>query len=372
MMRRRRGWHAHQTRRLGGANPLKLVATAVAVLTGGVIAVAVAGAVIAVLTAIGTAFASAGGLLVYGWIIAGVLIYRALQRRWRRDEDDVDDDWREEMRERARERNERLQERLVQVRKRATRVSERQGRAVPVDVQTPDERREASEEGTEQPSTGVAAVAVIAGLLLAVAASVGLGQTSLSPLLSAVLPPVIGGVVGLGTYGILNRYVMPPPPGEKPPSREVRAQTGRIRRKAAKVRREAAETGGVFGDLEWQSGELADRAGELCERLMELRRVAREVRREMGGADGHDADEAAASSAQKRLDALMTRNRDAQRRCLSQLERIEDLLDIARLELACPADGSHVEEQQTTIVREFETELTAARQALDEVQTAKA
>ncbi|HCA45935.1 MAG TPA: hypothetical protein DEP45_00890 [Armatimonadetes bacterium] len=108
--------------------------------------------------------------------------------------------------------------------------------------------------------------------------------------------------------------------------------------------------------------------------------MAREVRREFGNParpDGvpHDADgpEAlaalqAAQEAQKRLDALLARNRDGQHRCLAEIERIEDILDVARLEIACPPGASVTERTPERIVQEVETELEAAKRALAQVQ----
>jgi hypothetical protein len=184
----------------------------------------------------------------------------------------------------------------------------------------------------------------------------------------------------VGVYAALKRWVMPPIDDEKPPSREIRKQVGRIQRKARDLRREARDAGGVFNGLDTKADLLAKEAEELGDRLFELRRVARDVRREFGNParpDGVPSDASApevqsalrdAQQAQRRLDSLLSRNRASQHQCLAQIERIEDLLDVARLEIACPDESIPADRGREELVQEVETELEAARRALAEVQ----
>jgi len=378
--------------RHGGSDAWKLLAGVGAIALGGVIAGGVLGLVTLILAAIGIAFAGVHVLGVYAWIMAAAFIYRAIRSRLGLYDDYYhDDEWHDRLRDALQERAKHVRRRLEQAQRRIERAGEsvsvrcERGVVAKAPQSPPEGRQERSGSRGYQSSSGASwavVVAVLAGLLLTVAAGLGLSRAELSPLWKTLAPTVFGASVGLGIYGLLSRYVMPPPPGEHPPTREVRAQVKRIRRKASRVRREVSRQGGVFNSLDVQAAELANRARELCERLVHLRKAAREVRREMGNPAiprgvREDALEPevqseleAARTAQRRLDDLVARNRRAQRLCLAQLERIEDLLDVARLELACPADGSEVEQHQTPIVQEFETELIATRQALEEVQTA--
>jgi signal transduction histidine kinase len=173
---------------------------------------------------------------------------------------------------------------------------------------------------------------------------------------------------------------MSPIDEETPPAREVRRQVKRIRRKARELRSEAERAGAVYNGLDTKSELLAADASELAERLFMLRGVARDVRREFGNParpDGvpHESPDPQvqgavqkAQQAQKRLDELLSRNRSAQHRCLAQIERIEDLLDMARLEIACPEDSAPADTGREELVQEVETELEAARRAIEEVQ----
>jgi chromosome segregation ATPase len=197
--------------------------------------------------------------------------------------------------------------------------------------------------------------------VLALGANVGLSGLNLPPLASTLLPPLTGAAVGVGVYEALKRWVMGPVDDEYPPAREIKGQIKRIRRKARELKREAARAGGVFNGLDVKADRLAAEADELTDRLFELRDVARDVRRKMG-------DAARAGGPQERVHELLSRNRAAQRQCLVQLERIEDLLDVARLEVACPDEQMPPDRGREELVQEVETELEAARRALEEVQ----
>jgi len=342
----------------GGTGPLKLLAIVVGVVAGGAIAMWLVSVLMLVLTVVGIASASASGLLLYAWIIAGYLIYRAIRskasdERYYRYEDDDEREWRER-----------------EYRRRAVRTVEVVEEARP-DTRAKDERRR---------GIGSVVLAVLAGLALALGVNVGLGGLRLAPLANTLLPMLAGAGVGLGVYAALKRWVMPPIDEEKPPSRQVRAQIGRVRHKARDLAREAKAAGGVFSDLDYQAERLAREASELADRLYDLRRIARDARREMGNParpDGipHDATAPEVQSAvrraqeaQQRLDDLLARNRNAQHQCLAQIERIEDMLDVARLEVACPDATPAPDHSPDRLVREVETELEAARRALAEVQ----
>lgn len=352
--------------RFGGWNPLKVVAVFIAVVAGGAMAIAIGAFLMLLFSMIGIVTSGAGFLLTYGWIIAAYLIYRAIRRSQTREHyayEYDDDDWREDQREREREYRQRLHEL-------------QQRTSAQAQMSRPDIRPKQK----PQRHTGTTAIAVLSGLALALAANVGLSGLRLPPFATTILPPLTGAIAGLGVYAALKRWVMPPIDEEKPPAREVREQIGRIRRKARDLQREATRAGGVFSSLDTKAELLSREAQELADRLFDLRRVARDVRREFGNPArplGVPQDASApevqsalrqAQEAQKRLDDLLSRNRAAQHQCLAQIERIEDLLDVARLEVACPDDSMPVDRGREELVQEVETELVAARRALEEVQ----
>ena len=360
----------HNQPRFGGLNPLKLIAVLAGVAIGGV----VAAAVVAILTLVLTfGSVSASGLLTYGWIIAAYLIYRAIRSHHKSEEygyeyeDDDDDDERERRLEHAWQREWAKQAAQAQV-------------APGAAPQPPQPRQDTRPAEQTQRSIGTATVAVVGGSLLALAANIGLSRLNLSPTASTLLPALAGAGVGVGIYAMLSRFVMPPVDDDKPPTRAVREQLTRIKRKAKSLAREASASGGVYSDLHYQADRLCREALALGERLFELRRVAREARREFGNparpdgiprdVDGPQALAAlqAAQEAQKRLDELLARNRDGQHQCLAEIERIEDVLDVARLEIACPPGASATDRAPERIVQEVETELEAAKRALAEVQ----
>jgi len=327
-----RGWPRH-----GGWNPLKVVAVFAAIVAGGVVA-AMLGALLMVIFAIlGVVTTGAGFLLTYGWIVAAFLIYHAIRKGQSRRQETpqfAEEEWRQAEVERERE----YQRRLAQMQQCAG---------------APPTRPR------KQSNVGAGALAVLSGFALALGANVALGGLNLPPVAGTVLPPLTGAVAGLGVFAALKRWVINPPDEEKPPAREVKAQISRIRRKARDLQHEANEAGGVFNGLDTKARLLSAEASELGERLFEMRRVSRDVRGDM---------DATGSVPDQRIHELLSRNRTAQHRCLAQIERIEDLLDVARLEVACPEEEMPIDRGREELVQEVETELEAARRALEEVQ----
>lgn len=68
---------------------------------------------------------------------------------------------------------------------------------------------------------------------------------------------------------------------------------------------------------------------------------------------------------------LAEENSRDQQLCLTQLERIEDLVDAARLEVPQSLEPAIADSTRATIVDELETELQAAREALAQIQQAE-
>ncbi|MGI5818400.1 MAG: hypothetical protein ACOX9R_09920 [Armatimonadota bacterium] len=337
--------------RFGGFNPLKLLAIVGGVVVGGAVAVAMVSLLVVVLTLIGVATAGLSWLLTYGWIIAAWLIYRAIRSRQAPKEyatGYVHDLGAQGDEERRRE---------AEYRRRVEELS-RHATAPRPDIRP---KRETGREA------GTVILAVLAGLALASGANVALGGLNLSPMAGRFLPMLTGAGVGVGVYAALKRWVMPPLDDEQPPAKQVRGQIARIRRKSRELSREAERAGGVFSGLDTQAERLASEASELADRLFDLRRVAGDARKALGNPT-RPAHASTASDAPQRLDELLARNRAAQHQCLAQIERIEDLLDVARLEIACPDQGAPADAAREELVREVETELEAARRALAEVQ----
>ncbi|MFO8082039.1 MAG: hypothetical protein R6V07_17300 [Armatimonadota bacterium] len=324
--------------RVGRWAPLKAIAALAGVVVGGVLALGVVMLVTLVLTVIGFATAGVGWLLTYGWIVAAFLIYHAIRSR-QSPKQRAYTDSRAVADDAQRERE--YQRRLAQ-------MQQCSGTAQP-------------RPRKQQSSVGAGVLAVVSGFVLALGANVGLSGLNLPPLANTILPPLTGAVAGIGVFAALKRWVINPPDEEKPPAREIKRQIGRIRRKSRDLSREATEAGGVFNGLDTQADRLAEEAQELADRLFELRRVARDVRRKIDAARGP-------AEPHSRLDDLLNRNRAAQRQCLTQIERIEDLLDVARLEIACPDESLPVDHGREELMQEVETELEAARRALREVQ----
>ncbi len=220
-------------------------------------------------------------------------------------------------------------------------------------------------------TTGVA-LALAAGFLLSGRA----GATPINSLLTGGLAILGGG----GIAALIARWSRPGASGDRPTDRQVRAQAKRIRGKCGRLAREADRVGGVYSDLCWHAPSLAKRAGELSDLVLRLRRAVRDTRRQAGnptlpGDAAPDAsDEAllreyqAAIAAQDRLERLIAANLRHQRACLAQLERIEDLVDTARLEVATPTPSETAATREATIIADVETELEASRRALREIE----
>jgi len=68
---------------------------------------------------------------------------------------------------------------------------------------------------------------------------------------------------------------------------------------------------------------------------------------------------------------LAEENSRHQQLCLAQLERIEGLVDAARLEVSQPLEPAIADSTRATIVDELETELQAVREALAQIQQAE-
>jgi len=292
---------------------------------------------------------STGALFLVAWIVGGIAIYKALKRgKWRG---------------RGRE----------------------EGRTIPVyDLDGGDQSRQhlrgdRREERPEYAGFGDLALLVMAGLGLALAAGLILtgraGASTTNTVLTALLAVLGGG----GIVALLRRWSRAAAPTDKPSDRQVRAQVKRIRGKCKRLSREAQSAGGVYSDLSWHAPELSRRAGELADLVLRLRRAVRDTRRQSGNptlppdavpdsSDEHLLREyRAAIDAQVRLDALIAGNRRHQRACLAQLERIEDLVDTARLEVATPVPLVPVSTDEPTIIDDVETELAASRRALEEI-----
>ncbi len=202
--------------------------------------------------------------------------------------------------------------------------------------------------------------------------------------LITMLGALINGLMSL-VAGIFGDTSSAPPHTETAAShqltdRQIRARLRRIARNCSHLRSEARKAGGVFENLEWQAPELADRASELATLLLKLRRTVRDVQRGKlprpsppGGVSPHGADHVlreeldAGQAAQERLDILIQHNLRSQQICLTQLERIDDLVSAALLEVATPIEITAAGVPQRSIVNDVEDELAAAQQALAKV-----
>ncbi|MEA3399996.1 MAG: hypothetical protein U9R79_02010 [Armatimonadota bacterium] len=256
------------------------------------------------------------------------------------------------------------------------------GRRIP--IQGPDDdpepQREEPQQPERSPDIGSVVLALAAGLGMGIAVSFALAGGVVDWSINLMVPPLIGLGVGALIYAALYHFTTRSEQGPVPSTRTVRRQVSRIQSKARSISREARRVAGVYSDLDWQAPELAREARELGELLCDLRAASREIRRDSGnpvlppGVPEDERDEGlraqfeAARSAHQRLQQMIARNRRSQQLCLTQLKRIEDLLDAARLQISQPMQPPAEDEGRAELVREFETELTAARQALEEVQ----
>lgn len=169
----------------------------------------------------------------------------------------------------------------------------------------------------------------------------------------------------------------------------IRAQAKRVAAKCRRMRRAAARAGGPYRDLARLADELGRQADRLGKQVIRLRRAARDVGRNLAGnpviPPGMSADHPdpvlqqefqAARATQQRLQEIMARNAMLQGISLTRLERIEDLVDAARLEVSAPLPGVGVGAgtvgESGGIVEEVETELEAARAAIEQVERLEA
>jgi hypothetical protein len=304
------------------------------------------------------ALTNPGMLLLGAWVIGGVLIYRLLRNRTVR-------------REQRYQPGRRIYVEGAQAEPRAVRD---QARAVAPPA--------APARGMR---TDEFVLALVAGFGLALACSLALTLTGAGATTGLVLPPLLGLIVGAVVYSLLRKRLALAEPEGPPTDREVRRQARRIRGKCRSLSREAVRAGGVFHDVEWQARELADHTARLARLLTTLRRAARDIQRGLAGnpslprgVSGRPDDEVlrrqldAARAAQDRLEGLVQHNSRHQQLCLTQLERIEDLVDAARLEVSQPLEAAVADSTQRTIVDDLETELQAAREALAQVQQTEA
>ncbi len=322
---------------------------------GGCLFAAVATMVLSVLLSLAAlAVHSMGALFLVAWIVGAVAIYKALKRgTWRQ--------WGRE-----------------------------EGRTIPVyDRSSGDERREhlpgdRREERPEYAGFGDLTLLVMAGIGLVLSAGLILTGRAGASTTNTVLTALLGLLGGGGIAALLRRWSRAATPPDKPSDRQVRAQVKRIRGKCKRLSREAQTAGGVYSDLSWHAPEMSRHAGELADLVLRLRRAVRDTRRQSGNptlppdAVPDVSDERllreyrAAIEAQQRLDALIAGNRRHQRACLAQLERIEDLVDTARLEVATPVPLVPVSTDEPTIIDDVETELAACRRALEEIEQIEA
>ena len=268
------------------------------------------------------------------------------------------------------------------------------GRRIEVQVQTstaagsPTETQATSPASAPRRSlrTDEFLLALIAGFGLSLGCALALTQANAGALTNLVLPPLLGLLVGATLYSLLRKRAREGEAQQTPSNRQVRAQSRRVRAKCRSLQREARRAGGVFGDLQWQARELAGQAAKLADLIIALRRAAQDVRTGLGdnplvppGVSASATDEVlrreldAAKATQDHLGALIAENSRHQQVCLTQLERIEDLVDVARLEASSPVEPTSVSgADEYNIVEEVEMELQAAREALDRVQQLEA
>ncbi len=333
----------------------------VAGIVGGCLVALVATLVLGVLLPlVALAVRGLGLAFLAAWALAGYFIYRAVTRREARrhrdyeyDDADVEHEYRPPRR--------------IEVR-------------TPVMGPPPPPSSAQSPERATPAGLGDLALLLTSGVGLALAVGLLLsgsaGASTVNSLLTGGLVVLSGG----GIAALIARRSRPQVPADGPTDRQVRAQAKRIRSKCVRLGREAGKVGGVYSDLSWHAPSLARRAGELSELVLRLRRAMRDTRRQSGNptlpaAAAPDAsDESllreyrAAIAAQDRLDRLIAANLRHQRACLAQLERIEDLVDSARLEVATPTPAEGVVTREASIITDVETELEASRRALQEIE----
>jgi len=166
-------------------------------------------------------------------------------------------------------------------------------------------------------------------------------------------------------------------------TKEIRAQLDCIRTKCHQLQQAAQKAGAPYGDLVRLAGEMERQAERIAERVLQLRAAAADVRRDVGRNpsllttihEDVDAPELqdeyrAAQEAQRRVDQMLAHNEAQQALCLARIERIEALLDTARLELLRPVDSATDPGTYGSrgIIEEVEDELRVTREALREAE----
>jgi hypothetical protein len=164
--------------------------------------------------------------------------------------------------------------------------------------------------------------------------------------------------------------------GERTAEDLVHDQVRRIAAKCRQLQSESVRTAPYEG-LATSATELSAQADKLARQWQRLRRVHEEISAAAARpalADARDTADAAvgrelaaSAAAQAHLESLLHQNQDQQQWCLARLERIEDLVDAARLEVTRPV-GLVEPSGQPSIVDEVSQELTASRQALEQVE----
>ena len=168
--------------------------------------------------------------------------------------------------------------------------------------------------------------------------------------------------------------------GKLTPEQALRSQLDRIAMKARRLHKLARQDAGVYSSLATAAPELERQARELAARALHLQAAAQTIGagRPRTSAEAPGLSPAApdavlqreyeaAQATQHRVGELLVENGAQQRLCLTRLERIEDLLDAAWLELSQAADGATASATNPAIVQEVETELRAAREAVQVV-----
>jgi len=326
----------------------------------------------AVLSVVAGVFSSPGASFLIFWAIAAALAYRYLKTR------------------KAKGWNLRRETRRIEIDFHDEREP-REYRQEHYDDGDDDRRRDdAGKERVEKAKADrLGAWEVIQGLFagFCVVLAVNLSAAAIADASAALAAAASASWVagGASVFALFRRVMHSREQDEVPPSREVKAQVRRIKSKCRGLSRQARRVGGVFDDLSWQAPELSEQANELYRLLLTLRKAARDVQRNMAenpvvprGVSSEANDEAirrevdAARVVQERLVSLVAQNSRRQQICLAQIERIEDLVDAARLEITQPVDVTGAAPAQTTVVDEVETGLEAARRALEEVARTEA
>jgi hypothetical protein len=323
-------------------------------LLGGCLFAVLATIAFGLLSSFATVFSSSGGMFLAAWLVGGALIYfyiiRTGSKRYREGEDIRE---RHEQREREPHRAE----------------QEPTGRS----------DHEATEEPPQTADVGDVVLLILAGLGLALCAGFLVTGRAGASTLNMILTSLLGALGAGSVLSLLLRWRGAGAIAAEESDRQVRAQMKRIRAKCGRLRKRAKKVGGLYSGLPRHANEMRRRAEELAETIDRLRKGLREIERSDNptlppGAEPDAEDERlrseyeAARQTQARLHEVMERNRRQERLCLVRLERIEDLLDAAHLEMMHPATDHAIEGVGDTVAEDLEAELELSREALEEVR----